>query len=107
MRRVTSDRSIVGKLTVNLGAANDAAIVSNTAAGGITVNGNPPASQQVSWRRASSSPIWRRGGATVSIPGRVGALGIESLAVVTETVKLAAQDEPAKDQSLIQHAAVG
>ena len=28
MRRVTSDRSIVGKLTVNLGAAHDAAIVS-------------------------------------------------------------------------------
>ena len=106
MRRVTADRSIVGKLTVNLGAANDAAIVSDTAAGGITVNGNPPASQQVSWRRASSSPIWRRG-ATVSIPGRVGALGIESLAVVTETVKVAAQDEPAKDQSLVQHAAVG
>jgi hypothetical protein len=47
MRRVTSDRSIVGKLTVNLGAANDAAIVSDTAAGGITVNGNPLASQQV------------------------------------------------------------
>ena len=47
------------------------------------------------------------GGATVSIPGRVGALGIESLAVVTEAVKLAAQDEPAKDQSLVQHAAVG
>ena len=42
-----------------------------------------------------------------SIPGRVGALGIESLAVVTETVKPAAQDEPAKDQSLVQHAAVG
>jgi len=47
------------------------------------------------------------GGATVSIPGRVGAFGIESLAVVTETVKLAAQDEPAKDQSLVQDAAVG
>jgi hypothetical protein len=28
MRRVTADRTIVGKLTVNLGAANDAAIVS-------------------------------------------------------------------------------
>jgi len=28
MRRVTADRSIVGKLTVNLGAAHDAAIVS-------------------------------------------------------------------------------
>ena len=104
MRWVTADRCIVGKLTVNLGAANDATIV--TAAGGITVNGNPPASQQVSWRRASSSPIWRRG-TTVRIPGRVGALGIESLAVVTETVKLAAQDDPAKDQSLVQHAAVG
>jgi hypothetical protein len=47
------------------------------------------------------------GGVSVSIPGRVGALGIESLAVVTETVKVAAQDEPAKDQSLVQHAAVG
>ena len=46
------------------------------------------------------------GGVPVSIPGRVGALGIESLAVVTETVKLAAQDEPAKDRSLVQHAAV-
>jgi hypothetical protein len=46
MRRVTSDRSIVGKLTVNLGAAIDAATVSNTAAGGITVDGNPLASQQ-------------------------------------------------------------
>ena len=46
------------------------------------------------------------GGVLVSIPGRVGALGIESLAVVTETVKLAAQDEPAKDRSLVQHAAV-
>jgi hypothetical protein len=28
MRRVTPDRSIVGRLTVNLGAAHDAAIVS-------------------------------------------------------------------------------
>jgi hypothetical protein len=46
-------------------------------------------------------------GATVSISGRVGALGIDSLAVVTETVKLAAKDEPAKDQSLVQHAAAG
>ena len=43
MRRVTFDSSVVGKLTVNLSAANDAAIVSKTAAGGITVNGNPPA----------------------------------------------------------------
>ena len=58
---VTSDRSIVGKLTVNLGAANDAAIVSNTGAGGITVNGNLLASQQVPCRWTSSSPIWRRG----------------------------------------------
>jgi hypothetical protein len=47
MRRGTSDHSIVGKLTANLGAADDAAIVSNTAAGGITVNGNPLALQQV------------------------------------------------------------
>jgi hypothetical protein len=46
VRRVTFDSSVVGKLTVNLSAANDAAIVSNTTAGGITVNRNPPACQQ-------------------------------------------------------------
>src|SRR5262245_13491875 len=80
-RRVTAERFIVGKLHVNLGAANVAPIVSNTAVGGITVNGNPPASQQVSWRWASSSDM-ATGGATVSIPGSVGTLGIESLAVV-------------------------
>jgi hypothetical protein len=46
-------------------------------------------------------------GATVSVPGKVGSLGFESLAVVTATVELAAQDKPARDQSLVHHAAVG
>jgi hypothetical protein len=46
VRRVTFDSADVGKLTVNLSAANDAAILSDTAAGGITVNGNPPGCQQ-------------------------------------------------------------
>ena len=41
MRRVAFDRSVVGKLTVTLSAANEAAILSNTAAGGIAVNGDP------------------------------------------------------------------
>jgi hypothetical protein len=38
VRRVTFDRSVVGKLTANLSAANDAAIVGNTSAGGITID---------------------------------------------------------------------
>jgi hypothetical protein len=42
--RYGGSRSIApssAKLTVKLGAANDAVIVSKTAASGITVNGNP------------------------------------------------------------------
>jgi hypothetical protein len=46
VRRVTFDSSVVGKLTVNLSTANDAAIVSKPAAGGIAVNGNPSACEQ-------------------------------------------------------------
>jgi hypothetical protein len=38
----------------------------------------------------------RSSGATVGISGTVDALGIESLAVATGTVKLAALDEPVK-----------
>jgi hypothetical protein len=45
-------------------------------------------------RRVTSN---RSSGAKVGIPGMVGALGIESLAVAIGTVKLAALDEPVKD----------